>query len=473
MTGIIPISRKVDTTDVEGLTKAETTVFCLLLLLASFAPLPTNSTIGLSGDLSSNGFILLCIGLGLMILSHRHKAIHSTYARGFLILTILLTIITLSMSLYLVPIVGAMYGENPLTTGISTICWLACHAGSIIYIAHCYSKIPLGTLDHVFNFILVFVLVVSLIQVGTIVGVPGFKEIYNTTNLGSWFNLADYRYERLCGVAVEPSGMGIVISMLCFPYAASKLLSTRKPWYGISLALLMFIAYFTYSSTVYITLITSLLSFVVVSFVSQGGRISRGVIVTVMLTLAISLVVGAVYLTTRDFEDSKIIVSVSSLLEKVSDETNQSTAYRTSTVTNDLKIFFDYPLLGVGEGNQGYFYKDNLDASVLNSNSSEVWSALNGEKGVLNGGSFIPSLISGFGLVGTVAYIAWLIFGAKRANERREVMGSYHQMYFMALIGSLPLLWIGVGFSGLPIVFFLVVGMPFITERNISVQGEK
>lgn len=447
------------------LTRAELLVFSLLLFLSSFAKLPFNSFFGLAGTFSSNGFILLCVGVLLMFISHRFTGVRSRLTRQFLTLTALLVLINVVMSFYLSLTVGTMFGETPLTTGLATLCWLACHAGAVIYISHCYSDISNSLLDRLFDFMLVFVLAISILQVGIIVGIPGFRAVYDALNFGDWLQLSICRYERLCGVASEPSGMAAVICMLCFPYAASKFLSTHRARYGLSLVLLVFVAYFTYSSTVYVSLLFSLIAFVVVSLSAKGGRIPRGAIVSLMLALVVALLVGVVAVTSDNVKDNEVVSSISTLFEKVTDDNNQSTAYRNSTVTNDLKIFLDYPVLGVGEGNQGYFYADNIDVSVLNSGSLEARNAINGKIGVLNGGSFLPSLISGFGLVGTLAYVAWVIGGVRQASRGRAVMGSYYQMYLIALVGGLPSLWIGTGFSGLPIVFFLVLGMPFLAER--------
>lgn len=456
-----------------SLEKSEVVVFSLFLFLSSFAPLPFNSQIGLSGEFSSNGFLLLCLGTLLAFLSHRYNGLESILAKSFVGLTILLILINLVMSLYLYPIVGTLFGETPLSSGITTIFWLVCHAFAILYVYHCYTKIDLSTLNRVFDFMLVFVLVVCLVQAFTVAGVPGFRAMYSATNIGGWFHLADYDFDRLSGVAFEPSGMGSVISMLCFPYAASKLLFTRKLRYGLALALLLFVGYFTYSSTVYVALVFSLIAFAIAGLVTRNGRIPKGAIVATMLVLVVALIAATVASSSSELEENEIYRSITSMFEKVTDKSNASTAYRNSTVSNDIKIFEKYPIFGVGEGNQGYFYAANLDPSVLNSGSLEARNALSGKVGVLNGGSFIPALISGFGITGTIAYLVWILYGLRQAFKGRNQMGSYFQMYLMGLFGSLPMLWIGIGFSGLPVVLIIVLGMPFMADSAARVKEKK
>ena len=69
-------------------------------------------------------------------------------------------------------------------------------------------------------------------------------------------------------------------------------------------------------------------------------------------------------------------------------------------------ILLKNPLFGVGDGNQGYFYAENI-AGTWMSRNEETQSAIQGKMGLLNGGAAIPSFISGFGLLGS-----WLIVKA-------------------------------------------------------------
>lgn len=38
---------------------------------------------------------------------------------------------------------------------------------------------------------------------------------------------------------------------------------------------------------------------------------------------------------------------------------------RSSSIVNDMKIFFKYPITGVGDGLQGYWYNENLPIIYL------------------------------------------------------------------------------------------------------------
>lgn len=90
------------------------------------------------------------------------------------------------------------------------------------------------------------------------------------------------------------------------------------------------------------------------------------------------------------------------LVGKIQDRDNLSTAMRASTVINDMKIFYDYPFTGIGDGNQGYFYRQNVPMWVVA--SEEVQSLMHGTKIANGGGNFFPSFVSAYGLIGVVFF---------------------------------------------------------------------
>ena len=94
------------------------------------------------------------------------------------------------------------------------------------------------------------------------------------------------------------------------------------------------------------------------------------------------------------------------LVGKIQDRDNLSTAMRASTVINDMKIFYDYPFTGVGDGNQGYFYRQNVPMWVVA--SEEVQSLMHGTKIANGGGNFFPSFVSAYGLIGVVFFLFFL-----------------------------------------------------------------
>ena len=166
------------------------------------------------------------------------------------------------------------------------------------------------------------------------------------------------------------------------------------------------------------------------------------------------------------FVNSDFYRTIQSVLGKISDTGNQSTAYRNSTIINDIEIFKDYPIFGVGDGNQGFFYAQNLPFWVLASGSTEALFALSGNIGVLNGGAFLPSIISGYGVLGCVLFGSWIVACVRMAFANKERMRHYYSLFIIAMFASIPICWMAEGFQGAPVVLFLIFCMPALGEQR-------
>ena len=98
--------------------------------------------------------------------------------------------------------------------------------------------------------------------------------------------------------------------------------------------------------------------------------------------------------------------NVESVIYKFQDRENYSTMMRASTVVNDVKIFINNYGIGVGDGNQGYWYKDNVPEWCLS--SVEVQDIISSHTIPNGGGAFFPSFFSAFGMLGAIALIMFL-----------------------------------------------------------------
>lgn len=119
------------------------------------------------------------------------------------------------------------------------------------------------------------------------------------------------------------------------------------------------------------------------------------------------------------------------LVGKLQDKENMSTAMRASTVINDMKIFYDYPFTGVGDGNQGYFYRQNMPMWVVA--SEEVQNLMHGTKIANGGGNFFPSFISAYGLIGIFVFMMFLKTYLKSLH--RSVLTKYQSLRIIYSLG--------------------------------------
>ena len=95
---------------------------------------------------------------------------------------------------------------------------------------------------------------------------------------------------------------------------------------------------------------------------------------------------------------------------------------RVSTLCNDMKIFMLYPITGVGNGCQGYFYKYNIPDWVKFSDEVQNVIAYGTGSIANGGGNFFASYISGYGIIGI--FILWSFIKQYRIRLR------YSKIYY-------------------------------------------
>jgi hypothetical protein len=147
------------------------------------------------------------------------------------------------------------------------------------------------------------------------------------------------------------------------------------------------------------------------------------------------------------------------LFEKVSDTDNMSTVFREASVRNNEKVFLKYPILGIGNGLQGYYIKENLELYAYK--SEETKNVLEGKTGVPAGGSFFTSYISAYGLVGITLLILFIYMSINRINKKSEL----YYIYIIGGVGFLVLSLMSLGIQGnYPAIFILSI--PLFGENS-------
>ena len=279
---------------------------------------------------------------------------------------------------------------------------------SIYYNWYCLSRLKsFKVIKNVFQLQTIVLLFVGFLQLGVMSGVG--VGLYSA--LCSIFVLRDVVYlttldRGITFFASEPS----LTSSLCFVvipfilFSISNNKGKKKLIYVIEFLLMAILFLLSNSSSALISFLFVCVAYIVLYVfhlrlkkLVMFGAFAIGAIVAVLYSLDISTS-NKISSDTNSFEYV--------VLGKVLDKDNMSTAMRASTVINDMKIFYDYPLTGVGDGNQGYYYAQNIPAWVLP--SSEVQNLLHGSKLSNGGGNFFPCYLSAFGLVGIIVFLSFL-----------------------------------------------------------------
>ena len=166
------------------------------------------------------------------------------------------------------------------------------------------------------------------------------------------------------------------------------------------------------------------------------------------------------------FAGDAINVDVNSDLQyvlwgKFFDTSNYSTITRSSTIINDMLIFKDFPITGVGNGNQGFFFNQNVPSWMNRSVEVEGFRSV-----ITNGGgNFFPSFVSAFGLLGVIILISF-IKKYKKWEEDSVVRESREVGLLFNITISLFLLtsWYSVSLKSFEIMAF-IFSLPFVRRE--------
>ena len=444
----------------------------LLIFTASCAPFSTLIGMRTSSPFAANAFIVLTLAAFVMFLRHSKELVLDSIVRCYLIFTLLGIASTLVMSVVLHDRVGALHGQTTFSTIVPSICWLIFNFVTVLYLRWAFTHVSTGVIDKALNALLCFTLIVSTLELvfgGAISGVLSvWLKSYN----------AILSTGRLCGIATEPSTMSAVLGLFCLPYCYARFRNKGEVRYLFAFLGLLVISYFTFSATVFVTVLFVCVGIAIREIGSAIHNYGGYLVFFLCLIGAVAILAAAVYIICyRDGSSPLIVDAVNGVLQRVTSSSDQSGAYRKSTIINDWKIFAAFPLFGVGDGNQGFFYAHNLPSWIIATGSYEVSNALNGGLGVLDGGPLIGTLVSGFGVAGSAVFIYWVASLFNRARKGRNRMGHFYDMYLIALLGSLPVLWMNLGFKGASVSAFIVFCLPCIcdsickpgSDRGVSV----
>lgn len=275
----------------------------------------------------------------------------------------------------------------------------------------------------VFEWSIISILSVGILQYGALTGNVFCIILHNV--LGSVFKLIDLSDMMVLERGVCFWGSEVASAsgycMFILPFSIITFFNSKngkKIRFGFYTALFLFFLLTSGSSS---TLIATLVVVGCTILFIFKGTIKKwvyylsflfGFLIVMLYTIDIDV---STRVSSTDKESIEYI-----LLGKLVDKENGSTATRVSTVCNDMKIFLTYPITGIGNGCQGYFYNSNIPAWTRF--AEEVQRALNYESGSISngGGNFFASYISGYGLVGIVVLL--ILVKQYKIRFRRSVV---------------------------------------------------
>lgn len=297
------------------------------------------------------------------------------------------------------------YSESPLSAIIGDVVLYLFVVLSIYFNTYCLSNcVTLDKLYKLFDWQIIILLIVGYSQ---FLGMHGFETPYNL--LSSVFALRDLTWlvdldRGVTFFGYEPASAAI----LCFvvmPHMYSNIQNQRgykRLLYIIALLMFIFLVICSNSSQFLILFIASALLFIWSCFRTIRCYFYYLSFACGAFFAVEYLAAESVTMTSNlDYDSLRYVV-----LGKIVDRDNQSTAMRASTVINDLKVFAEYPIAGVGDGNQGFFYANNQPSWTIA--SKEVSDLISSNVIPNGGGNFFPAYMSAYGILGIIVLLIFI-----------------------------------------------------------------
>lgn len=297
-------------------------------------------------------------------------------------------------------------------------------------------------------------LVVGYIQLLIMIGCTSLEALCNKIDI---LDIFEDSIATLKMPLTESEGAlaGDLIAIFVLPFLASNvILEKNKKSYFIQILAWIPLIIISESLSEYILCTVFFITFGVYLFKESDKSINIKyiVLIPIIVIIAASILWGKLPNNIKD----NIIYTIT---EKISDDNNGSTVTRTTIpLKYNIGAFKEYPLLGVGNGNQGYFYYKYVDhkySFISGVNKSYI----NAANTIYNGGLFFPSILSGYGIVGIILLIIYIFKSDRAVNENKKELGIYYYYYKMARI---PFLLAGFQtlFVGTYYIWF-VLSIPF------------
>lgn len=320
------------------------------------------------------------------------------------------------------------------------------------------------SLFHLMKIQIIILLCVGFIQFLSINGVLPANILYEF--LSNIFSLKDLDWlssldRGVTFFGTEPSSASL-ICYLTIPYILAVIITQKgRQRFTFFIVLLLFGFLFLTSDSS-----SALFSFLFVVFVAVVlGMLKMNPNKLKLISCSIGLLMAIIY--TVVFANASFDVEAETgfsyvILGKFFDTTNYSTITRASTIINDMNIFVDFPITGVGNGNQGFFYNENVP----------FWMDCSKEVKYLRyvipngGGNFFPSFISGFGIIGVILLINFIKKFIKWESdsvliENKTIALLYNISITLFLLSS----WHSVPIKSFEIMAF-IISLPLIKNHD-------
>ena len=451
-----------------NINKLEKQIFKIYLILLPFYTFNSFFTDIFRSFANSVAYVIQ--GIGVSILIFRYKKVNiklNKFIRYFIGSIIVLNVSSFLMSIILYEELGVYLGKNTYTAIIPNILFYTQFIITIIYNYVSISRYKFIVVEESLEKIIKMVAIVGYIQLTILLTGNSFIcMLYDKLNIFNLLRSSEYilKIDRISLTTFEPSTAGILMGILIIPYILSNIINKNrnKKIYFLYLIIYLPLIYYTHSSTAYLIFIVNIVMFLLLIF--KGRKNKRNKIVIggfIYLITIIALISILVFGNFKIDIDNPIISKIQYLLfEKITDEDNLSTIHRNTTIHNNNKIFEKYPLIGVGNGNQGFYYRINFpEWGYKSQESRDLLAGKNGFPGIA---SFLWDYISGYGILGIAILLVFSLMSYSRIKKFKNKTIKY--LYSIGIIGFIVASTIATNISAVCYIQF-IISLPSIDEK--------
>lgn len=406
---------------------------------------------------SSNYFMFL--GLFVYIISKQMKISKCSELAGTFRLYVYTVVHSVILALILYFPLGLLHNESTLRAISGNIIFYFIVVLSLYYNYIMLTEyVRIDELFKIFDIQIVALLFVGYLQFLSIWAGGIFGSLYS--KLAPILNLLPIeKLDRgVCFFGSEPSSSSI-LSFVVIPYLLAKLLVRNEKKIGTIFKLVLFTPLLvnSTSSSLLITLVLLIAAFLALL---TNSKFTFRVVTLSAFTIGflIAVMYGLDIFAQTSMTDE---LSLSYLIfGKIVDRTSMSTMARSSTIVNDMRIFFEYPLTGVGNGIQGFFYNQNVPEWAMKSYEVRNWmSGINGVVG--GGGSFFCTYLSSYGILGCLVAIPVVRQFASCIRNMEHNNEMAHRMFCMFLVMFLASCWFNMGIRDANVSFLLALPLVY------------
>ena len=330
---------------------------------------------------------------------------------------------------------GNMGGESAYTGIMGMIIYWFQYAFILLYNYHVFKILNIRLIEKTLNAIVLFLMIIGYMQMAVMLLGNQIGYLYDKLDIFDILNDSN-DLSKLPLTGPEGAYAGYIIGTLILPYIYARNLGskTRKHTF-LYILLWLPIIYMTFSSGAYILFFITTIGYIYYCVKTRGFSKNIAILLVVALFGSVIFVLFRDEIINALPEDMGVTIKYL-LFEKIQDNDNGSTVLRSIPFYYNWGAFKEYPIIGVGNGLQGYFLEKYLPHSlsvVKGVNASKLikqWTT-----GIANGSIFWPSIMSGYGIVGIILFAIYIYKNERLVRTKTVELDFMYYMYRLGILG--------------------------------------